>query len=433
MSNRLMKNLLLAVISVAAINAKECPNPTPGFKSENHGGSNTIVWNSRLPFDCFIYWVDLNGEEKAPGVLPAFETQTGNSYNGHAFRVRTFHGVLIAEARVIKDSNKIQKIETCGDIESVETQLYEEGRAEEYESLMLNNPCEGPSSDWSCVRKLDEEEYNARNPDEYGFTKAESPHREGVTIDYGYVKQIPSIPKVSQGPGYLHMKMPPKMWKLLKEWFNNNRGAIETHEAIPGGYTNNEWLGMTKLNLDGFPEIRSQIVREMQSVLQWWCDLRLKHTSTYGVRIYRRDSMLIDHVDRQDTHLASAVLQVAQTTDADGGWPLEVLLPNKTVGEVYLQPGEMVLYEGAWIRHGRPKRFKGDEFANVFTHFAPLEWKGPSIRGNKIDRNTRLPAMFHGYEPGRCNTVGDDSSRGIGCTEPNFQPGPGDAHKRDEL
>ena len=36
----------------------------------------------------------------------------------------------------------------------------------------------------------------------------------------------------------------------------------------------------------------------------------------------------------------------------------EVMLPDGRLGEVYLQPGEMVLYEGAWLRHGRPMRFK---------------------------------------------------------------------------
>jgi hypothetical protein len=51
-------------------------------------------------------------------------------------------------------------------------------------------------------------------------------------------------------------------------------------------------------------------VKEMQQVLQWWTKMRLRHTSTFGVRVYRRDSMLINHVDRMDTHLASAVLQV---------------------------------------------------------------------------------------------------------------------------
>ena len=40
---------------------------------------------------------------------------------------------------------------------------------------------------------------------------------------------------------------------------------------------------------------------------------------------------------------------------------------------VYLQPGDMVLYEGAYFKHGRPMRFKGNMFANIFTHFAPFE------------------------------------------------------------
>ena len=37
--------------------------------------------------------------------------------------------------------------------------------------------------------------------------------------------------------------------------------------------------------------------------------------------------------------------QLDQRTDPDGGWPLELLLPDGRVAEVYLQPGELVLYE----------------------------------------------------------------------------------------
>ena len=56
--------------------------------------------------------------------------------------------------------------------------------------------------------------------------------------------------------------------------------------------------------------VRKLITDEMQSILEWWTMLQLRHTSTYGVRVYHRGSMLINHVDRMDTHLASAVLQV---------------------------------------------------------------------------------------------------------------------------
>jgi len=227
------------------------------------------------------------------------------------------------------------------------------------------------------------------------------------------------IPRISRsGPGYQIIKMPKKLRDILLPWFESKQDAIIPSEHIPGGYTNNEVLGMTKLDMDKFPDVRAELIKEMTNILQWWCDMRLRHTSTYGVRIYRRDSMLIDHVDRMDTHLASAVLQIAQDTDVGGGWPLEVLLPNKTVGEVYLQPGEMVLYEGAWIRHGRPMRFKGDSFANIFTHFAPVDWKGPTRRSP--DPNAPLTPMYYGYEVGRCETIGDGVYPGgdipKGCT-----------------
>ena len=74
-------------------------------------------------------------------------------------------------------------------------------------------------------------------------------------------------------------------------WFESKQDAIIPSEHIPGGYTNNEVLGMTKLDMDKFPDVRAELIKEMTNILQWWCDMRLRHTSTYGVRIYRRDSM----------------------------------------------------------------------------------------------------------------------------------------------
>merc|ERR1712187_19481 len=119
------------------------------------------------------------------------------------------------------------------------------------------------------------------------------------------------------------------------------------------------------------------IIDEMRDVLEWWTQTLLKHETTFGLRIYQRGSMLLNHVDRKESHIASAVIQVAQSTDEDGGWPLEVVHPHQDgLYEVYLQPGEMVLYEGARVIHGRPMRFKGDSFGNIFSHFSPKNWKG---------------------------------------------------------
>ena len=196
------------------------------------------------------------------------------------------------------------------------------------------------------------------------------------------------------------------MHDALTEWYAARRhDSMKPHGVIPGGYTNNDHVLIDKVNLDHFPETHGAVLREMREILQWWTGLRLKHTSTFGVRVYRRGSSLIDHVDRMDTHLASAVIQIDQRVDADGGWPLELLLPNRTVAEVYTQPGEIILYEGAWLRHGRPMRFKGDEFANVFSHFAPPDWHG----AHRSPSESR--GMYYGVPPDRLTTLADDGYR----------------------
>ena len=85
-----------------------------------------------------------------------------------------------------------------------------------------------------------------------------------------------------------------------------------------------------------------------------------------------QNAVLINHVDVRETHVASAILQVAQQTDV--GWPLELIEPDGSVIEVYMQPGQMLLYEGSRVPHGRPRRSEGDAFANVFVHYKPRAW-----------------------------------------------------------
>ena len=38
--------------------------------------------------------------------------------------------------------------------------------------------------------------------------------------------------------------------------------------------------------------------------------------------------------------------------------------------EIFLKPGEMALYEGAVVPHGRQFPFNGDFFDNLFVHYA---------------------------------------------------------------
>ena len=309
--------------------------------------------------------------------------------------------------------------------------MWDSGRDEEFEALVHDHstPCDpsGASELWSCVNYLSRSMVAARNRSLYGFQPGEvSQGRLHDTFDKTYTSQIPKIPKITPaGAGYLHMTMTDKLKEITMEWYQMRRNdSLIPHGVIAGGYTNNHVINFDKVDLDRFRAVHSAIIREMQQVLQWWTKLRLRHTSTFGVRVYRRDSMLINHVDRMDTHLASAVLQIHQEVDKDGGWPLEVLLPSGRAAEVYLQPGEMVLYEGAWLRHGRPMRFKGTEFANVFSHFAPLDWRGPNGQydppSGKEGGVVGSP-NYYGFVKGRCTTWADEDGQSR-CTVPSKTP-----------
>jgi len=206
------------------------------------------------------------------------------------------------------------------------------------------------------------------------------------------------------------MRFTPQLMEVLKWWASLDTAKLNVREFVPGGYTNGKSVEMDILSLDKHRKMHQLITSEMKRVLEWWTGMPLVHTATYGVRTYHRGSVLIDHVDRHDTHIASAVLQIDQFADEGGGWPLEVMLPEGTVGEVYLQPGEMVLYEGAWLRHGRPMRFRGSNFSNVFVHFRPADWK---------DTEKKRGHRYYGVDGARFTTLAD-----IGVTRTDMFLGP---------
>merc|ERR1712192_29538 len=115
------------------------------------------------------------------------------------------------------------------------------------------------------------------------------------------------------------------------------------------------------------------ILESILPIMEAWSNRTLMHTDTYGIRIYKRDSMLLDHIDRQGTHVISAVVQVDQ--DCDEGWPLTVEDEDGTMKEIYLQPGDIALYEGSRIFHGRSRVSKCNYMANLFSHYSPSATK----------------------------------------------------------
>jgi len=392
--------------------ARQCPVLTADWRSTDGGEAISITFTNRAPVTALVNWINFNGETHSDSVhtVNPDASTVIHSFAGHAFRVHgdvTDHPLLL-EYQAKKDEHEVL-IEGCDGVKAEPKRPFVAARAAEFQSLVHNHtaPCEpaGKSGKWSCVRLTSKEDYAKRLHDGtiFGFAdKTESGHRQiGEVWDRGYVSHIGKVPRVADGSGYLKMSFSQKLKDILLPWYaeygvGGSKTAVQHHPPIPGGYTNSHTVSLSKVDLDDFRHIQRAAAEEMQDIMQWWTGRKLQHTATFGVRIYHRGSMLIDHVDRADTHIASAVIQVAQSVEEDGGWPLEVIDAEGNCAEVFLQPAEFVLYEGGRFRHGRPMRLRGDSMSNVFSHFAPLDWHGPNkspVYDGRIDEHGHLPEV----------------------------------------
>ena len=248
------------------------------------------------------------------------------------------------------------------------------------------DPAVVPTSKWSCIRRVSEEDVARRDPSKYGFQEEDwkdHPHKDWMARTIGIRNnrdpnedaQIATQIHVTSGPGYGLMDMPRSMYVALSSFYKEHKdaAAFEADGNTTSTEIDNGHLYPKKLVVIGVDDVIFSLVdHTCQGILEQWTQQKLKYTALYGIRVYPRNSVLINHVDARETHIASAILQVAQQTDA--GWPLELIEPDGSVIEVYMQPGQMLLYEGSRVPHGRPRRSEGDAFANVFVHYKPRAW-----------------------------------------------------------
>mmetsp|Transcript_43394 Transcript_43394/g.135945 ORF Transcript_43394/g.135945 Transcript_43394/m.135945 type:complete len:244 (-) Transcript_43394:202-933(-) len=110
----------------------------------------------------------------------------------------------------------------------------------------------------------------------------------------------------------------------------------------------------------------------MPTVAAWAGDVELQPTAFYGMRVYTDASWLIRHVDREDTHALSAIMNLDQSDDVEA-WPLLIDSLDGETHSLTISPGEMLFYESARCLHGRPLPLKGSRFVNAFVHYRPKD------------------------------------------------------------
>jgi prolyl 4-hydroxylase len=155
----------------------------------------------------------------------------------------------------------------------------------------------------------------------------------------------------------------------LAEFYANRRPLDKRDEITPGDFLQNT-SDQIPSELTDIPDgLRQKIIESLQPLCEDWSGRKLKFSALYGIRTYHRGSWLKVHTDTSSTHIISVILNVAQKVDTD--WELEIHDHFERRHQLTLVPGEVLLYEGARLKHGRPKPLDGDFYANVFLHFRP--------------------------------------------------------------
>lgn len=181
--------------------------------------------------------------------------------------------------------------------------------------------------------------------------------------------RVPNFTKT----GFQKMEFPDEIFQEVKSYLNQNRHLEEKeHQSLD--FLSNDAVhptGMIELPVP----IKEQVAEAIKPLIEEWAGVELAFTCVYGIRRYHQGTTLDLHTDISDTHILSAIVNIEQ--DVDEKWPLEIEDNYFRSHDVFLKPGEMLLYESARLLHGRTTPLKGDSFCNIFVHFRPVsdDWK----------------------------------------------------------
>jgi len=106
------------------------------------------------------------------------------------------------------------------------------------------------------------------------------------------------------------------------------------------------------------------ILNEMKPLFESWSGVELEGTSAYGIRAYLDDWSFMMHLDKLSTHVISGIYHVDRSEDAEP-WPIVIEDFLGNTNQIYMEPGDLLLYEGSKLPHGRPEKFDGSYYANL--------------------------------------------------------------------
>lgn len=171
--------------------------------------------------------------------------------------------------------------------------------------------------------------------------------------------------------GFALGKLPLDLYSSMRTYYYNNREEYFREEWDTKGGVHVNWWEVDA-NMIGMPwELKKYWQRRLQTLVEAWTGEELELTDIYGMRRYNDGARLLTHVDREETHAASLIINVAQHEIREP-WYVEIYDFADRLHEIEMHEGDIVYYESARCLHGRMKPLQGAFYVNLFAHYRPV-------------------------------------------------------------
>ncbi|KAL7502996.1 hypothetical protein ACHAXN_000852 [Cyclotella atomus] len=204
--------------------------------------------------------------------------------------------------------------------------------------------------------------------------------------------RLPNDLYASLGSYYYNNRFPPHV--VHEEW-GRHKGVFVNYWEADVNFIQIPW------------NLKSRWQGRLKELVEAWTGVELETTDMYGMREYTKGARLVSHVDRESTHAASLIVNIAQE-NVTRPWTIEVNDHANRLHEVVMEPGDIVYYESAKSLHGRNTPLASGRYINLFTHYRPLNDPEWFTRDNP--EGTPQPVL----DVGECRLVGrpDQYSQG---------------------
>jgi len=151
----------------------------------------------------------------------------------------------------------------------------------------------------------------------------------------------------------------------------NNTSLKTLYEYTLQNYINGNFKDEQVLNTPSFynDKLMVKLHEQLLPRIEKISGLKLFKTYCY-YRTYKKGDILKSHTDRDACEISISLNLGGKK------WDIWIMNYNEEVKQVYLKPGDALLYRGCDLKHWRGKNINSDDYSQVFLHYVDKD--GPN-------------------------------------------------------